>query len=389
MRGTTAVLLLLCGCGGGGGGGSIDAAAHIDARPGDAIDAANPIDATPDAEPIDAAPPDAPVSCDPPAFTAGVSTLAGCAEAGAADGERGVARFANPVNVAIGPDGDVYVADFDNGRVRAVSADGTTRTVVAQADFHRPFGLAFAASGTLYVSTDDNATGGHTTETGTVWSVNTTTGVATVIAHDLGRPRGLAVLGDGRIVLSDYLHHDVRLLDPSTGNVTPLSGLRGTGGFADGDAATARFQAPYGAAVMTDGRIAIADYGNHRIRAVSPTDGTAVTLAGTGAIGIANGDALTTATFSSPQDIVVAGTTLFVADTDNFVVRRIATGEVTTVVGSGTGGWLDDDALLTAQIYGLEGIAVAADGSTLWIADGNRGDDTAPYNRVRVADLTP
>src|ERR1044071_9509324 len=57
---------------------------------------------------------------DAPPFTRGVSTLAGSAETGSADGNRNVARFHNPVNVAYGPDGRVYVADFDNNKLRAV-----------------------------------------------------------------------------------------------------------------------------------------------------------------------------------------------------------------------------------------------------------------------------
>src|SRR5579862_5975082 len=73
-----------------------------------------------------------------PPFTNGVSTLAGAAEANDVDGDRDVARFDNPVNVAYGPDGNVYVADFDNSKLRVVTADGTTSTIIAQATFIRP-----------------------------------------------------------------------------------------------------------------------------------------------------------------------------------------------------------------------------------------------------------
>src|SRR5687768_8204004 len=68
----------------------------------------------------------------PPPFTSGVSMLSGHAEAGFVDGPRGTARFANPVNVAFGPDGMLYVADFDNGKLRVVDpVDGTTTTLIA------------------------------------------------------------------------------------------------------------------------------------------------------------------------------------------------------------------------------------------------------------------
>src|SRR5262245_26315539 len=84
-------------------------------------------------------------------FTKGVSTLAGAAEAGFVDGDRSVARFNNPVNVAVGPDGRIFVADFDNGKLRVVTPDGTTSTLISTENFRRPFGLAFAGD-TLFVT---------------------------------------------------------------------------------------------------------------------------------------------------------------------------------------------------------------------------------------------
>ncbi|MCA9677882.1 MAG: hypothetical protein H6709_00470 [Kofleriaceae bacterium] len=364
-------------------------AAPIDAMPIDAapIDAA-PIDAMPiDATPIDAMPIDAMPTCVVPAFTTGVSTLAGCEIAANVDGARADARFANPVNVARGPDGDLYVADFDNNEVRVVTAAGAVRTLVAQTHFVRPFGIAFTAAGALYVQTDDDDLGAHSGSTGTVWEVDLVTGVATVVVRDVGRPRGLAALADGRLVLSDYVHHTIRLLDPDTGTITDLAGATDLPGYADDVGAAARFDGPYDVAVLPDGRIAVADLFNQRIRAVA-LDGTVTTLAGTGTPGATDGDALTTATFQYPVGLAVdSAGDLYVTDTGNFVVRKLAAGAVTTVVGDGTGDWLDSDNLLAARLYGLEGADVSADGATLWLADGSRGE-ALPYNRVRVVDLT-
>src|SRR5262245_57372039 len=78
-------------------------------------------------------------------FTNGVSTLTGGATAGDVDGARGTARLSNPVTTAVGPDGRIYVADFDNGKIRVVDAtSGETSTYVDQKGFYRPFALAFA-----------------------------------------------------------------------------------------------------------------------------------------------------------------------------------------------------------------------------------------------------
>lgn len=329
-----------------------------------------------DAMPIDAAP----VPCVLPELGDGVSTLAGCAEPGTDDGPRGVGRFSNPVNVlGTGAGGDVYVADFDSGRVRVVSPDGTTRTLVAQTNFLKPFGLALAG-GALYVSTDDNDRGTHSPDTGTVWRVNLSTGAATVIVRDVGRPRGLMPLPDGRLVLSDYVHHTVSLLDPATGRVSLLAGARDLAGYADGTGGAARFSSPYGVALLPDGRIAVADYGNHRIRAVG-LDGKVTTLAGTGLLGRVDGPA-TTASLGYPQGLASDSTgILYITDTASYTIRTLEQDKVATVAGAGAGGW-SDGALRDAAFWGLEGMAVSPDGNTLWVADGSRGEPK-PYNRVR------
>jgi len=153
-----------------------------------------------------------------------VSTLAGFGEAGSTDGSRNVARFNNPVNVAYGSDGRVYVADFDNNKIRAVDASGNVTTIVAQNGFMRPFGLTFAPDGTLFVSTDNDKNGAHDLMSGSVWRVDLHNGTATIVANAIGRPRGIAMLGDGRLALSDDLHHVVRLLDPRTGVIDDLAG---------------------------------------------------------------------------------------------------------------------------------------------------------------------
>src|SRR4051794_32197374 len=76
-----------------------------------------------------------------PGFTNGVSTLAGDSVAGYVDGDREVNLFHNPVNVAF-RDGLVYVADFDNSKLRSVASDGNTATVIDMPAFSRPFGMA-------------------------------------------------------------------------------------------------------------------------------------------------------------------------------------------------------------------------------------------------------
>ena len=316
-----------------------------------------------------------------PVTGAGAITLSGGAEGGWVDGPRASALFRNPTNVLLGPDGNVYVADYDNGDVRLVRPNGVTLTFTRQDAFSHPFGMAFAPDGTLYVQTDDDDTALGLADAGTIWRLDRRTGVATVVVRDIGRPRGLAALSDGRLVLVDIAHDVVRLLDPTTRAITDLAGSRDVPGFADGTGAAARFDHPNDVVVGPGGLLIVADRDNNRLRSVSLA-GVVSTYAGTGVAGSLDGPS-GTATFNLPQGLAAdtAGN-VFVTDTGAYVVRRIApNGAVTTVAGDGTAGFADG-APMQARFFGLEGLDVSADGSSLYVADGNRGG-TAPNPRVR------
>lgn len=322
-----------------------------------------------------------------PAVGEGAITLAGSAEPGRDDGAGAAARFNNPTNVVVGPDGNVYVADFDNGLIRLVRPSGATITFTRQAGFSHPFGMAFAPNGSLYVETDSDDAGRRDEGSGMLWRVERRTGVATPLLRGLGRPRGLAVLGDGRIVMVDNVHHVVRVVDPATRAVSDLAGARDQRGFADGVGAAARFDHPYDVVLTRDGVLLIADQENHRLRAVT-LQGVVSTYAGTGARGSQDG-ALTQATFHRPQGLALdARGDVYVTDLDGYVVRRVsAQGIVSTVAGSGREGFADGEPL-RARFYGLEGLDVSPVGRTLFVADGNRGG-AARNHRVRRISLGP
>lgn len=307
----------------------------------------------------------------------------GAADAGLVDGAPATARFSNPVNVETAPDGAVYVADFDNSAIRVIATNGRVSTLVQQAGFNRPFGLTLAGNGVLYVQTDSNDTGQRDATTGTIWAVNTNTGAATVVVRNIGRPRGLQALPDGRIALSDLAHNVISLLNPVTGVIEPLAGAADQPGFADAQGANARFDRPYGLALAADGALLVADQNNHRIRRVT-LGGEVSTFAGTGTPGNQD-DLVTGAGFRSPQDVAVAWNRVYVSDQGNHVIRRIEGNVVTTVAGNGLAGFAegnDDGGGPAASFFGLEGIAVSRNGGVLWMADGNNGNGD-PYNRVR------
>lgn len=327
----------------------------------------------------------------PPVTATGASTLAGWSNPGYQDGNRQVNLFNNPVNVAIGPDGKIYVADFDNSKLRVVDENGNAGTVISKQGFSRPFGLAFVGN-TLFVSTDRDCNGQHDDVSsnlqmkGAIWKVDVNAKTATCLVDNIGRPRGIAALKDGRIAVADYAHHDVRIFDPATNTISPLAGTRDMKGFADAAGAAAMFDTPYSLVQRSDGKLVVTDYGNHRIRIVG-LDGSVATLGGSTA-GFADGG-MAGAKFNHPHGIAIASNgDIFITDEDNFRVRRISSdgSSIQTVAGNGSGGAKDAENALEAQFFGLEGVTVAPDGKTVYVADGNRGE-SMPYNRIRIIKL--
>ena len=312
--------------------------------------------------------------------TKSLTVVAGSGEAGSADGPISTATFNNPVNVAVAQDGTVYVVEYDGSKVRAIK-DGVVRTVVSQSNFQQPFGITITTGGVVYVETDANDSGERDGTTGTIWRLNTTTGSATVVARNLGRPRGLATALDGTIVFSNLTRTTIQTLNPTTGVVATVAGQDGTAGFVNGTGAVAQFNRPYGLTREDDGSFLIADQGNHCIRRVTLT-GEVTTFAGTGTAGNTNGDR-STARFNGPQDIKRVGTTYYVADTTGHLIRKISNNIVSTFAGNGTAGFVDSQGT-AASFNGLEGIGASPSGDLLYVADGTGGEPSLEFNRVRV-----
>lgn len=307
----------------------------------------------------------------------------GTGEDGLVNGSATQARFSNPVNVDVANDGTVYVADYDNDAVRQISSSGQVSTLIDQNNFQRPFGLTLSNDGKqLFIETDGNDLGQRDATTGTIWRLNLTAGaVPEVVARNIGRPRGLLTLPDGRIAMSDLAHHVLYVFNPSTRAITPLAGQIDQAGFENGTGTTARFNRPYGLALAPDGALLVADQNNNSIRKVT-LNGVVTTFAGLGPTRAGKVDGnIATATFNLPQDIAVNGSKIYVADHNNYVIRRIENNSVSTVAGNGVAGFVDAEGT-AASFFGVEGFAITADGKHLWLADGNNGDG-GPYNRVR------
>lgn len=182
-------------------------------------------------------------------------------------------------------------------------------------------------------------------------------------------PSGILV-SDDNLIFTDTFGHAIWQLD-SDGVYTKLAGREAVvganniplGAYHDDDALDAAFDTPWAIAVFGDG-YAITDSANNVIRYLA--DGKVTTLAGSGSAGSKNATG-TKATFSRPTGIVSDDNGgLYVADSDNHLIRHISkTGVVTTYAGSSEG--MSDGALRSAQFSDPTGLAYA-DG-VLYVAD--------------------
>lgn len=178
-------------------------------------------------------------------------------------------------------------------------------------------------------------------------------------------PASVALDQSGNVYVGDYGNHKIRKITPG-GIVSTFAGS-GVAGFADGTGAAAQFNSPSGLYVDATGNVYVADHGNHRIRKITPA-GVVTTFAGSGTAGSANGTG-TAAQFNGPyaMDADAAGN-LYVADRYNHKIRKITpAGVVSNFAGSGTAGILDATGT-SAQFSQPAGIAVDGSGN-VFVAD--------------------
>jgi trimeric autotransporter adhesin len=194
----------------------------------------------------------------------------------------------------------------------------------------------------------------------------------------------LSVDSAGNIYFNETASIRVREIVASTGLIKTVAGTGVSGFSGDGGPATsAQLSGGFFMGVFADahGNVFIGDLFNHRVREVFAATGIIQTVAGNGTRGFSgDGGLATAAELSNPRGVFVDGAgDIFVADVNNFRIRRVAagTGIITTVAGNGTAGFAGDGGPATsAEIQsGVPSVAVDALGN-LFIADINN-------NRIR------
>lgn len=331
-----------------------------------------------------------------------VRRVAGNGTAGPS-GDGGPATLAQlgPRGLALTRDGSLLIADAGNHRVRRVDASGIITTVVGTgtkgvsgdggpalaAQLDAPLSVAVAPDGSLVIADGSYRGRIRRVSRDPVSSVAAPGVDPPSHALGLGTIRtiytepwmsyttGVSVAGDGSIYFAHYQHW-VTKIDPSG---SP-SIVAGGGSFFAGDggpAIAARLSVRMGVAFAPDGTLYVADTFNERVRRIA-ANGTIDTVAGTGRSGFSgDGGPATAAQLSMPLGLAVGPDgSVFIADAGNRRVRRLdPSGVITTVAGSGASLYDGDDKPAVMAGMTPYDVDVAADGALL-IADTSN-------NRVR------
>jgi sugar lactone lactonase YvrE len=283
-----------------------------------------------------------------------ISHTAGSASGAAgSSGDGGAAAAAlvsAPGAVAVDAIGNIYVADTANDEVRRIAVSTGTITRVAgtagqsgytgdggaatSATLNAPAGIAVDGAGNVYIADTGN---------NVVRRIDGVTGIITTIAGSdaaatLNGPTGLAVAPMGMLYIADTGNDVVRALGlRSAGSIQTFAGNGAPGFSGDGALAIAgQLTGPTALAVDGTGNVYISDTGNQRLREVATT-GLLSTIAGIAVGGYSGDGVATSAELSSPGSIAVdAAGNVYVADSGNNRIRVIASGQITTVAGTGT-----------------------------------------------------
>jgi sugar lactone lactonase YvrE len=192
------------------------------------------------------------------------------------------AGFSDPFGVVVGSDGTLYISDAgDSNRIRKLTREGTLLTVAGEkegfadgipASFNTPSGLALDDQGNLYVADTGNNRIRKVTTEGVVSTLagNGSAGYVDGPASsaEFNGPIGLAVDSQNSIYVTDTYNDRIRKITPD-GFVTTVAGSAGPG-YRDGPAGNSQFDTPCGIVIKADGTLIVADTGNGKLRQISP-----------------------------------------------------------------------------------------------------------------------
>jgi len=312
-----------------------------------------------------------------------VSTLAGSpGDSDHVDGNGSNARFVGPFGLALDDAGNIIVAD--NTVVRKVSPSGSVSTIAGSASigdadgvgasalFSGLYHVAIHSDGTYYASSQNNAKVKKITPAGvsSTWVGSAGSGYADGNASvaKIKDPQGIAFDELGNLLLADYGNSVIRKIT-SAGVVSTVAGTQGEYDIVDGTGSTARFQKPLGLAFDNDGVLYISDYNGSNIRKMTPA-GVVTTFTGSpsGDEGYIEGGA-SVALFDKILNICFGHTgTLVVCDDKNYKIRMVDENGFTALLAGSSSGHQDGSSI-TAQFNRPWGIVYDSERSCYYIGD--------------------
>jgi trimeric autotransporter adhesin len=298
--------------------------------------------------------------------------------------------------VAVDMSGNVYIADEVNDRIRKITVStGIISTVAGNstegyngdgiaatdAELHTPTGVALDGSGNIYfVDNNNNRVRKVTLSNGLISTIagNGTPGFngdgIPATNAEVYSPIAVAIDQSGNVYIADTYNQKIRKVTASTGIISTVAGNGTVGYNGDGIAATgAELNYPYGIALDGPGNLYIGDYDNNRVRKVDVSTGIISTIAGTGTGGYnSDGIAATAAKLYLPSGVVLdASGNVYIGDYYNHRIRmvNVSTGLISTIAGNGQGGYSGDGLPATsAELQYPWGVALDNEGN-VYIAD--------------------
>ena len=325
-----------------------------------------------------------------------VSTLIGNGSPGYSD-----RQVNNPYGLAIGPDRALYFCDLDNQRIRRLDLATRRTTTVAgngqkgydgdggaatNASLNLPHEIQLDAAGNLYIAERDS----HV-----IRKVDGKTGMISTIAGtgiagfsgdggsanraQLRQPHSIAIDASGRMLICDVGNHRIRQVDLSSNRIETYAGTGERQSTSDGAPLKGTpLNGPRTMAFDREGNLYLALREGNAIYRIARETATLRHLAGTGEQGYSgDGGPAVRATLAGPKGLAYAKGRLYVADTENHVVRCIdvTTGIITTVLGTGQRGDGPEHDPLLCALARPHGVLV--DSGRLYVGD-------SEAHRIRV-----
>jgi len=330
------------------------------------------------------------------AATPSVSTLLGDGQPGYSD-----RQVNNPYGLLIGPDRGLYFCDLDNQRIRRFDfKTRTTKTIAGNGEkayagdggpatagsLNMPHEIQFDGRGNLYIAERDNhvirkvdaRTGAISTLAGTGVAGFSGDGGPAPRAQ-LRQPHSIAIDSRGRLLICDIGNHRIRQVDLSTGAIDAFAGTGDRQPTPDGAPVNGTpLNGPRTLALDENGNLFLALREGNAIYRIDRKTGTIHHVAGTGEQGYTgDGGQARRATLGGPKGLAYSRGRLFVADTENHVVRVIdlKRGIITTVLGTGQRGDGPEPDPLRCRLARPHGLF--ANGNLLYVGD-------SEAHRIRV-----